>query len=209
MQTRELNPGALEPVTLEEAKQYARVASQNLEDGLIRGLISAARRHCEEYARISISPRQWVTSYRAPTYRSLGMGLGGSWQDPEGVVRGMTIPRPPLVSLDALEWVTPTGKVAATDYVLDADARRVRWTKPFDQVMIPDNALSLTATYTAGYPAEDGETPQVCIAPPEIHTAMLVMTAHLYENRASEKKIMMPYQVMELLRGHWQSASVA
>ena len=214
MQTVAMNPGSLEPVTIEEVKTYARVASGSVEDDLIGTLIGSARAQCEEFARIAIAPREWRTSYRVPVYSGYGMGLGGSWHDPENVIKGLTVPRAPVISVDSLQWVLNKGpqfsqNVPEDEWVFDETSRRIHWVGDFDRP--PENAKALLVTYQAGYPAEEVEEgdPQVCIAPDPIKTAVMIQAAHMYENRASEKKVMMPQQVVELLRGFWQSASVA
>lgn len=211
MQTVAMHPGSLEPVTLEEAKTYARVASGDLENDLIKTLIGSARAQCEEYARIAISPREWRTSYRVPTYSGYGMGLGGNWHDPENVVKGLTVPRTPVIEIKEFFWRTRDGQqdIPQEAYRFDPETRRILWVEDFTKP--PAKATSLVVVYDAGYPAEEvaeGE-PTVCVAPDPLKTAVLIQTAHMYENRASEKKVMMPNQVVELLRGFWQSASVA
>lgn len=211
MQTTALNPGSLEPLTVDELKTYARVASGDIEDALIQTLIGSARAQCEEFARIAISPRQWQTSYRVPTYSGYGMGLGGNWHDPENVVKGLTVPRAPVQSVDVFEWRTHSGleTVDPNVWVFDPSDLRIRWLERFE--LPPSEAFSLLVTYTAGYPP-DNEDPQlatICVAPDPIKTAVMIQATHMYENRASENEVMMPKQVVELLRGFWRSASIA
>lgn len=212
MQTVAMNPGSLEPVTVDEVKTYARVASGDIEDFLIQTLIGSARRQCEEYARIAISPREWCTSYRVPTYSGYGMGLGGNWHDPEKVVEGVTISRAPVIEITSFYWKLRDGTqrvITADEYLYDEQTRKLHWREKFNAP--PTSAVSLVAVYTAGYPAdnEDLEQATVCLAPDDIKTAVMIQATHMYENRASESKVMLPNQVVELLRGYWQSASIA
>lgn len=209
MQTVALNPGSLEPVTVDEVKTYARVASGDLENALIATLIGSARKQCEEYARIAISPRGWVTSYRVPTYSGYGMGLGGNWHDPENVIKGVTIPRRPVQQVTAFYWKLQDGRedIASDQYMYDEHTRKLNWVGDF--VAPPAKAVSLVVEYDAGYPAEDADPATICIAPDDLKTAIMIQATHMYENRASESKVMLPPQVVELLRGYWQSASIA
>jgi uncharacterized phiE125 gp8 family phage protein len=75
-----------EPVSLEEAKAYLRVDSDD-EDLLIAGLVSAARELAERHTRRAFLTQDWLF-----------------WRDswPEARGRGLEIPKPPLVSVTSV-----------------------------------------------------------------------------------------------------------
>jgi hypothetical protein len=207
MKTTALNPGSLEPVTVAELKDFARVASGDLEDALLATLISSSRRQCEEYARISISPRTWQTTYRLPVYVDLGMGLGGSWRDPENVIAGSRVPRGPVLSFTSFQWVLPGELVDVEGYTFNPYLQRIMWNTSWPGV--ESGAQALVATYEAGFaPVDDGGNPSttLCDAPAEIKQAVMIVAAHHYEHRAEEKNLFMPVQAQELLRGWWHPA---
>lgn len=209
MKTQNIADGTIEPVTLPEAKEYARVLTGALEDTVVMGMIRSARRAAEEFARISIVQRQWVTTYRAPKVISIGYGLGDSWHDPDGVVGGgLVLPRRPVVSLDSLKWRFRGGTEAdAPAHFFDIDDGKVHWAEPYTRA--DETWTALVATYTAGFAVTGEGADQITQAPWEIKQAILVAVAHYYETRSLGKSTALPPSSRELLRGWWQSASVA
>lgn len=207
MRTQAITYGVLEPISVQDVKDYARIASGNLEDGLIQSLIGAARKQCEEFARMSISPREWRTTFRLPSYTRYGFGLGGSWHDPENVISGFTLPRGPILEFMELNWGTHTGTVAAKGYAYIESSQKVVWTEEYPHP--PTGAVSLIASYKAGFAPNEAKHPTMCLAPDDVRLAVTILASHLYENRAMEGQEIMPSRVQQLLRGWWSSISVA
>lgn len=203
MRTVMLSPGTNEPVTVDEAKLYVRVTSGNLEDDLFTRLIAAARRNLEEFARISIVRRAWRTTINCPTYSSFGMGLPTTVRDLDRLRHGFRLPRRPAHEIIAVKYHDRSGEVVPIDesaFTFNVDAGYCYWK---DGVMpIPQTGHVMTVEYSAGY-ANAAETPQ------EIKMAILTCVADYYENRAQEKSEGVPAAAQYMMRGHWQSATMA
>lgn len=211
MRTQPLTHGTLEPVTVAEAKAFARVQSGDIEDAKFAAMITAARRACEEYARFSIVQRQWTTVYRAPKFNSFGMGLGGSWIDPDNIVEYASVPRRPVVSIDSLEWrfydYEPLVLTTTRDYTYDPDDNKLFWKA--GRLEVPKGVANLVVTYTAGFAPEEAQEPTRTDAPDEIRMAVLQTVQHYYENREQATMNKIPAIARQHLHGWWQSASVS
>ena len=91
-----LIPPASEPVTLPEAKNYARVEIAD-DDDLIESLIVAARIQVEHRTRRALLPQQWRLSFDGP------------------IILPITLPKPPIISVDAISYRTSSGSFAPVD----------------------------------------------------------------------------------------------
>lgn len=157
-------PPAEEPVSLNEAKAHMRIVV-NDEDALINRLIATARRQCERVAR-----RAFVT-------RTLEAMLD-DWPADEVI----ELPYPPLASVTSIKYMDTGGTehtVSASDYIVDAHSQPGRVTPKFG-VHWPSVTLQPLAAIVVRYVAGFGAASAV---PDEYKQAVLLMTAHLYENR--------------------------
>ena len=134
MHLRLVTPPAVEPVTLEEAKQHLRVDG-NEDDSLINALITAARQKAEEYTR-----RAFITQTREFALDS-ACGV-------------LYLPRPPV---QAVEAVTVDGEVVAPEnYALvGRDALYIK------VPLYAANPGGVVIRYRAGYGDTSADVPQV------------------------------------------------
>lgn len=167
-QWRLVTAPTVEPVTLEEAKLHLRVDALD-EDSLIVGLIVAARTRLEEHCERAFVTQTWRLSLSEfPALRAIGL------------------PRPALQAITSITYsdadnVSTT--FAAANYVVVTDAEPglvvlasgAQW--PSGVELLP--GLPVRITYTCGYGATTASVPQ------PLRAAILLLVAHLYENRES------------------------
>lgn len=173
-----VTPPASEPVTLAEAKAHLRVDTGD-DDALIGGLISAARRWCEDY-----TGRTFCTTVLDWTLDCFGGRL-------------LSVPRPPLQSVASITYLDPAGvtqTLAPTVYRVDAASDIGRIALGYGQVWpvtLPEiNAI--TVRLTAGYVS----------VPEHIKQAALLLVGELYEQRQQSTPgviASVPFGVRELL----------
>jgi len=162
---------AIDPISLFEAKRQCKAPSDTSEDGLIVGLITAARERAEAVTGRQLISARWDLRFDDA---QVDMGL---WY-------AIQIPRPPLISVESVEYVDYTGATqtwASSNYQVDAPrgpfARFGRLlplptaTWPLPQ---PGRVNALTVHFTAGY----GTT--AATVPASIRQAMLTMIAAWY-----------------------------
>jgi uncharacterized phiE125 gp8 family phage protein len=210
---KRLTGPSVEPVTLDEAKAFARIDT-GYDDALVTSLIVRAREHCE-----AITGRQFITA----TYGLL-LDRFPTWCRPD-VYRvterregtDIIVPRPPLLSVDSITYLDTAGAsqtVATSDYVVSTydDPGRIALAngKTWPQTLEQINAV--TVAYTAGYGAAATAVPE------SIKQAMHMLVAHFYENREatasiatipreldfSVKAILRPFTCAELWQGSLQ-----
>lgn len=183
-----LEPPALEPLTLDEAKTYLRV-EQNDEDEAIAALIAAARLHVEGLTRRALITQRWRLSFDA-------------WPD-----SGRIAVRPaPLKSLAAARVYDLANVAHALDTQAfaqdlgDSSLIFMPWS-----VAQPERAASgIELDVVCGY----GDT---ALAVPEaLRHAIRILVAHWYENRglvaagasaplpASAAALIAPYRMVSL-----------
>lgn len=163
-----------EPVSLAEAKAQCRVTAAD-EEGLIAGFLLAARTHCEDYVRRTFSTQTWV------------MTLDGNWPtvfDSACVTNHtrIVLPRPPAQSVTSVTYVDTTGTtqtLPSNQYQFSKgdicayidQAFGVSWPAVRMQ---PD---SIAVTWVAGYGGNPSNLPE------PIRQAILMLTAHFFQNR--------------------------
>lgn len=160
---------AVEPVTLAEAKAHLRVDDTN-SDTEITAMIRSAREWVETYIDRSLVHTQWRASYDE-----------FPWE--------FELPRPPMASSGTTTAVTvtytlETGSTAtldATTYRVDRDDTpgviRTVYSGTWPGHLADQNAV--TVTWWGGYGSDGTSVPQA------IRSAMLMLIAHLYENRVA------------------------
>lgn len=108
-----ITPPASEPVTVAEAKAHAKVEFAD-DDALIGSLITAARLQVEHRTRRALMPQGWRLSFDA-------LPGGNAFQaqfTPFPALftcNALTLPKPPLISLDALSYLPLSGPETALD----------------------------------------------------------------------------------------------
>jgi uncharacterized phiE125 gp8 family phage protein len=188
---KRLTGPALEPVTLDEAKAFARIDTI-YDDALVTSLIKRAREHCE-----AITGRQFITA----TYGLL-LDSFPTWCRPD-VYRvterregtDILVPMPPLISVESITYLDASGvsqTVAASDYIVSTydDPGRIAlaYGKTWPSTLAQINAV--TVAYTAGYGAAATAVPE------SIKQAMLMLVSAFYEQReATASSAALPKEV--------------
>lgn len=156
MSTRVIDGPDTEPITLVQAKAHLRVTASD-EDTLITSLITVVREMAEDYCQRSFALKTYrVTLDEFPDEIKLEF--------------------PPIVSVESVAYTDADGNpqtLAEDQYSVDI-VSQPGWILPAYDVTWPDTqevANAVTADFIAG--AADATANQ----------AMLLMLAHLYENR--------------------------
>jgi hypothetical protein len=165
-----LTPPAGEPVTLAEAKLFARVDIPD-DDPLIQGLITAARQYIEEtYNRTLVSTARMSTIDRFPRYSSSAVWqynsdaiwqqrlpvtqLSGQWYPDRASIR---VTRPPLQAVSQITFVDNlTQTRIAVDpsvYNVDTTTEPGRVAPAFGQIwpIVQQQLASVQVSFVAGY----------------------------------------------------------
>ena len=186
----------LEPVTLAEAKLYARIDGDG-DDELIVGLLTAAREHVETKLRRQIMPATLeYTLDQFPIARITEESPLKPWMDLPGRrtvyqrTNGIRLPRPPLQSVTSITYVDPNGAtqtLSSTVYMVDK-------TNEPGVVMLAYNNLwpicraqpqAVTITYAAGYPGTSDTTDDMkrAAVPQAVKLAIKMVFRHWYDYR--------------------------
>ena len=188
-----VTPPAVEPVSLEVAKQHLRLDFPD-DDTLIPIYITAARQWAEKYTRRAFFNQTWTLNLdHFPFFNcasTLPTRSRHDWIYWEGYFDGIMIrlPRPTCVSVTRITYVDLTGTTQTLDpstYSVDITSEPARiipaqgqfW--PYTQAYLPG---SVQITFVAGSYG-DGEEVNNC--PQTVVAAVLLMLTNLYENRSS------------------------
>ena len=158
----------LEPLTLEEAEDHLRISetSTGVEDDLVLGYITAARRYSEKFQN------------RAYLHQTWNLILDDF---PNGDY--IEVPLPPLVSVTHVKYY-PTGGTAATmtasTYIVDTDSEPGRVHLGYGEVwpsatLRPANGVEVQ--FICGYGSAASSIPL------EIKQAIKLLVGHMYEHR--------------------------
>jgi hypothetical protein len=201
-----------EPLTLLDVKNYLRLPSSfTNDDALITSLITAARLDCERINSRSFVSTQWqlVMDY-FPPYSSrftslLPPAIVGAnsdrnyWLNLSDVA--ITLPMPPLISVDSIQYYDPSGVLQTLD--VSPSAANITYSTgtpgqitPFYGKIFPVTQPRLSAViikYTCGYSAD------ASLVPVSVLQAMRLLVSHYYEHRTSDETI--PQAVYSLLDG--------
>ena len=204
-----VTPPASEPVTLAEAKAWARVDSAD-EDAVLTGLVAAARAAAEEYLGRSLVTQTWKLTLDPCGRR--GEWFEGTYDLPvdyfDGdLPRAFDLPRGPVASVTSVTTYDPSNVAAlfaAPNYRLDAAGARLLLNP---NAYWPGNlraAGGCEIVYVAGY----GKSSSV---PQPIKTGILIHAASLYEQRGQctdamalppgAEQLYRPYRVVGGRRG--------
>jgi len=207
-----LTPPAHEPLTLAQVKQHCRVTIAD-DDSLLSDIyMPAARELCENEMKRAIYAQTWqLTLDHFPLYpwwnntqRSTSIHEAWHYSTFWKAFR-IKLPRPSLVSVSSISYLDMAGNeqtVNPATYKVDTDGTPgcvvpvygKSW--PYADAYLPD---SVKITYVAGSYG-DGATVDTC--PKLVKAAVLLLAAHLYENKSATtdlKLIELPIGVTRLL----------
>lgn len=204
---KQITPPTHEPVSLGEMKDFLRI-SANDQDGVLGGLITAARVTVEQYTRRAMVYQQWKLVFdKFPGSWPFSYGFGATLLSP---YREIHIPICPLSSVDSFQYTDMnTGElvtmVEGTDYQVSmAEPGRLQpgygqaW--PIARWVLD----AVQVTFTAGY-GDASLSPAVGVDPPEtLKLAIKLTVGHFYENRESQemppavKNLIDPYRVWDV-----------
>jgi hypothetical protein len=220
-----ITPPSIEPVTLADAKLWARI-NNSVEDSVTSGLITVAREMCEKFLRRPILP----TGYLWTTDGFPGYVLP-ALRDPEffNVVREThdLIWRTPIggvTSIDSINYIDPnTGPtlLAADLYQVDYTEEPCRLAPAYQQSWPTAQSQmgAVQIAFTAGYPPGPavGSPPvanPLANVPAPILAALKVILTDMGENKGETNlqyqsypvpytadKLMWPYRVFPIRRG--------
>lgn len=156
-----VTPPAAEPLTLDEVKAHLRVDG-TAEDGLISGLITAAREHVEQHTWRALVTQTWK-------------GMRRGFRPEIRLAKGR------LQSVDAVAYIDASGAeqtLPAATYTVDTAREPGRIVLAHNQSWpsVRDQINNVTITFTVGYGAA-ADVPQA------IKQAMLLIIGHWYANR--------------------------
>lgn len=169
-----VTPPAVEPITLDQAKNHLRVDIAD-DDALIETYITAAREACEAFIHGFLITQTWRVSLDA-------FPVNGT--DP------IEIPVEPLQSVGSVKWFDQLNNVTTLnawnngsgDYIVDTDSEPGRLVPPPNQVwpgvsLWPVSPVQITVT--AGFGADGTKVPAAYL------NGMYMCIAHWYENRGA------------------------
>lgn len=198
---------ALEPVTLQEAKNHARIDTAD-DDALLNDLIAAARLNAEEYLRRSLVTQSWrltldpCSGGNEPWWDGVREGASSSLFG--GLPDAVSLPKGPVQTVTSVTTTGSTGTsstFASTNYYLDTAGGRL--------VLYPTaawpsdlrSAACCAILFAAGYGDKASDVPQ------PIRTAILMHVARMYDERLvcempeGCQRLLNPYRVLGERRG--------
>ncbi len=178
-----ITPPSAEPVSLDEAKTHLR-QDVSSDDGLIAGLITAAREWCETSTGRSLLTQAWRLTLDVFPGGHASIWWGG-WSDwaQGGPIR---LPRAaPLQVVSSVQYVDGSGAtqtVATTEYQVVSDREPAlivpSWSKVWPVTRL--QPASVTVTYTAGWT-------DASLVPASIKAALRLVVGWLYRDREPSK----------------------
>ena len=169
-------PATSEPVTLEMARKQCKVDATGSpptheDDDIIELFISAAREWCEAYLGLTVAPTVVEITLDAFPDEELPLESG------------------PVLGITSIYYFDEDG----IEQLLDSSVYRLDTTDPIAVLRLntdqewpatDDTTDAVRVRYTIGYSAA-GESPQDYPLPKSIQVAILLLIAHLYENRSN------------------------
>ena len=204
-----VTPPASEPVSLAEAKAWARVDGCE-DDSVLTGLLIAARTAAEEYLRRSLVTQTWKLTLDACGTR--GEWFEGTYDLPvtyfDGALpRDVALPRGPVTSVTSVttyDTSNTSAVFAPSNYRLDPSGARLLLNPNAYWPADVRPAAGCEIVYTAGFGSSSA-------VPQPIKTGILIHAASLYEQRGQcadatdlppgSKQLYGPYRVLGGTRG--------
>ena len=185
----------VEPVSLEQAKDHCRIVIDD-DDGLLKGLIVAARQLCEEATGRAFLAQTWLLSRDSfPCAR-----YGQCFAMPQ-----ILLPRPRVQEIVSVAYLDGSGTrqtMPALNYMLDpgSEAAVLMPAPGRAWPYTPHVSGAVQVTYTAGYGSNPDDVPAA------LQLAILQLVAHWYENREATVlpeggtgNVSVPFGVADLL----------
>jgi len=211
-----LTDATVEPVTLADAKVFLRIdASDTNDDALVGALISAARKHAENYTNRAFISQTW--DYWMDGFPPGTQAPGGWWDgtrdgalssliQSQGMIR---LPKAPLLTVNSITYYDTTDSPQTTDLTTLVIQNEIAPAAIFPKIgqiwpvtTRPRQAVQIN--FTAGYGTTAASVPQ------DIIHAIKILIAHFYENRGvmvesrlaetpfSVRALLDPYKVFRL-----------
>lgn len=178
---------AIEPVTLDEARNHLRVGG-GVDTAIITALIGTARRHAETVTRRALISQTW--DYYIDKF-----------------VKCIYLPLPPVQSITSVKYLDTSGvlqTLANTEYTTDVITEPARIVEAFGKVWPAEQNIinAVVIRFVTGYGALTTDVPE------GIRQAILMLIGHWYENRQplgpftkeipmSVDSLLWPYRVLE------------
>lgn len=173
-------PGA-EPITLDELKMWLRIESdETVEDGLLNGMIRAARSYVEQHCGIRLISQ---TVEQTEQYWRKGIRL-------------FSLPVDSITHIKYYDAADAEQTLSSSKYELDHDRRTVYWNKEALPELTEWKPVKIVVRYVAGYA-------DAAAVPDDIKTALKLWIGEFYENRADFAKMKLS-AVNALLRNYKQ-----
>lgn len=181
-------PPASEPVTISDFEAQKKLTLDGSEYDKVTGFLVAAREACEAFTRRAFIAQTWVASFDAMNGVSgndFWMLDGVNCQTVLMIPRVIELPRPPLVSVDSIEYYSDGSDTPTT---FPSSLYQVSMIGNRGRVMLRTGSVwpsglrpmdSIVITYTCGYGTAN-EVPQ------SIKEAIVELAAHWYENREGQ-----------------------
>lgn len=174
-----VTPPAIEPLGLDEVRQYRRIDATE-EDNLLLTLIAVARHRCESFTGRALITQTWDL-VRGIWPNRPRFGVDPS--QPQPYPSCMLIPRSPLISVASVKYYDVTGAefvMPATDYYVDTDSEPGRVALQYARiwpttVLRPANGIRVR--FTAGYGADATSVPAPLVQ------GIQYAVGHMHEHR--------------------------
>ena len=179
-----------EPLTLKEVKTYLRVTHDS-EDDLLAAEIVAARRLCENSARMSFLRQVRRSTYELPhTEYDNAFSLGVNLRDVDGISNRVYLVRGPVQSVESvMAYCNPDSMLVldATQYFFHPAMQTIEWIESeTDDAFRTNNYLQVD--YTAGL---DNATVFMA-AYPDIIDAIKITIAAMYDEKGYSRQSVPP-----------------
>lgn len=181
---------ALEPVTLADAKLFARI-STSADDAIVTSLIQTAREWLETWTRRAFVTQTWKLAldnfpiyydwYEYSPYQTTAPYQSASQWQTQNIIR---LPVPPLQSVSLVQYIDTSGVLqtlaAVTGYQVDAASEPGRIAPAYGTFWpsVQAQISAVTIQFVAGYDVGGGAK-----IPSRVQTAIKMAVASWYQNR--------------------------
>ena len=182
----------IEPLTVQEAKDWARI-TETSDDDTVEGLIRSARAHVEQLSGRALITQTWDLYLDAWPYGCEGYQID--------------VPKPPLQSVTYIKYIDTAGvlqTLASSEYTVDAKSEPGRivpaYGKSWPGTRTEPNAVQVR--FVAGYGTQPSD---IDAKVPELRQAIGVLVGTMYEQREVSddvQKMDVPEAFYQLVNQH-------